>query len=299
MKLSILTATYNRANLLTRLYESIVKNLIDELNIEWLIMDDGSNDNTEEVVKTFSHRENLTITYLKQENQGKMQAINNLMNYVTGNMVMDCDSDDYFVDNAFKEIYEKKDILLNDEKLYALIFLKSEGKDKISGNAFKTENVPTTIFDMYFKDGIIGEKIIVFDTEIRKKYKHLLEDNEKFTTESRMYHKMDDNFKVKCFNIPIIEGQYMNDGYTNNVNNTFISYPNGYFKYFEEILQKDMKDVKFNKRLYVIKHYILFGYISKRKLNLRSVKNVVNKILILLLYTPGIIKIKLGGIYGK
>lgn len=46
MKLSILTATYNRANLLKRLYESILLNLIDELEIEWLIMDDGSDDNT-------------------------------------------------------------------------------------------------------------------------------------------------------------------------------------------------------------------------------------------------------------
>lgn len=128
MKLSILTATYNRANYLTKLYKSIVDNLCDNVEIEWLIMDDGSDDNTEEVVKRFLNTENLEIKFYKQENQGKMQALNNLINYVTGELLMDCDSDDYFVENAFKEIYNKKDVLLNDPKLYGLIFLKNEHK---------------------------------------------------------------------------------------------------------------------------------------------------------------------------
>lgn len=126
MKLSILTATYNRADYLIKLYESIVNNLYNYLDIEWLIMDDGSTDNTNEVVNQFSERANLKIKYFKQDNQGKMQSLNNLMKYVTGELVMDCDSDDYFVENAFKEIYNKKDILLNDDNLYGLIFQRKQ-----------------------------------------------------------------------------------------------------------------------------------------------------------------------------
>ena len=130
MKLSILTATYNRADLITRLYNSIVENLYDKLAVEWLIMDDGSSDDTESVVKNFKNRNNLDIHYFKQENKGKMQAINNLMEHVTGELVMDCDSDDYFVNDAFSKIYEKREILLNDDSLYALIFLKNENPKK-------------------------------------------------------------------------------------------------------------------------------------------------------------------------
>ena len=125
MKLSILTATYNRGDLLSRLYKSIIDNLYSELSIEWLIMDDGSTDDTENVVKSFEKRSGLEIKYFKQENQGKMQAINNLMNHVTGEFVMDCDSDDYFVNNAFEEIYSKKDVLVSNKNLYALIFFFS------------------------------------------------------------------------------------------------------------------------------------------------------------------------------
>ena len=64
--------------------------------------------------------------------------------------------------------------------------------------------------------------------------------------------------------------------------------PFGYYEYFKEILEKDMSGVKFKKRLYVIKHYILFTYLTKKKLSLKCVRNNVNKVLLLILYIPGI-----------
>ena len=298
MKLSILTATYNRANYLKKLYESIIDNLIDEMDIEWLIMDDGSSDNTDEIIehlmqsaKTSSSIEHFEIKYFKQQNQGKMSAINNLIQYVTGELVMDCDSDDYFVDDSFKKIYDKKDILLSDDDLYGLIFLKNEKSNKLSGNKFEKENEKTTMFDMYFKNGITGEKIIVFRTDVRKKYKHELVDNEKFITEARMYHKMDESYKVKCFNEVLIQGEYLETGYTHNIIETFKKSPKGYFEYFKEILEKDMRGVKWNKRLYALKHLILF----KELCGFKHVKldSISNQILYYVLLIPGKIKTKI------
>lgn len=290
MKLSILTATYNRGKYLSKLYESIVKNLIDELEIEWLIMDDGSSDNTEEIVNQFTCLEHLQIKYFKQENQGKMQAINNLMQYVTGEIVMDCDSDDHFVTNAFKNIYEKVPNLLNDDSLYGLVFLKDESENKLSGNFFLNENERTTMFDLYFKQGALGEKIIVFKTDIRKKYKHELVDGEKFVTEARMYHKMDEDYGIKCYNIVVIEGEYLESGYTHNVIEGFKRYPKGYFEYFKEILNKKEKGVKLNKRIYALKHLILFKVLCGYK-NVK-LKNKFNQVLYYFLVLPGIIVTK-------
>ena len=79
MKISILTATYNRVNFLPKLYETIVNNLKDDIEVEWLIMDDGSTDETKEAVQQFIEENKLEIKYFFQENQGKMQAINNLI----------------------------------------------------------------------------------------------------------------------------------------------------------------------------------------------------------------------------
>ena len=100
MKISVLTATYNRANLLSKLYESIVNNLNENIEVEWLIMDDGSTDETQNVINKFIEENKFQIKYFFQENQGKMQAINNLIEHAQGDLIIECDSDDYFTNNA-------------------------------------------------------------------------------------------------------------------------------------------------------------------------------------------------------
>lgn len=289
MKLSILTATYNRATLLEKLYNSIIQNLKSGLEVEWLIMDDGSEDDTLSVVQKFIDEKKIDIKYRYQKNQGKMSAINNLMEFVTGDLIVDCDSDDYFSEDAFKLIkheFEKTD----NKNLYGICFLKKKEIGKIDGTSFKNEI--STMFDLYFKEEATGEKGLVYYTDIRKQYKHELEHNEKFITEARMYHKMDEKYKIKCVNEVITIGDYWENGYTSNILKTFKTSPYGYLKYFEEILQKDFKKVTWNKRMYVIKHYILFLTITKEKMNLEKVKNLFNKILVVMLLIPGKIKTK-------
>lgn len=305
MKISILTATYNRADFLPRLYKSIINNEEHELEIEWLIMDDGSQDNTKEVVQKIIedsssnsknsnynskeiNKNNIEIKYNYQENRGKMEALNNLMQYVTGDLIVDCDSDDYFSKNAFKIIEDEFKKEPKSEGKYAICFLKQKENGQTDGTNFKNET--STMFDLYFKEGTTGEKNLVYYADIRKKYKHETEKNEKFITEARMYHKMDKDYKIKCINKAITIGEYQENGYTSNIQKTFIESPNGYYKYFEEILEKDFKGVTFNKRLYAIKHFILFTVLTNQKLTTKKVKNILNKIIIRILYWPGKIK---------
>lgn len=251
-------------------------------------MDDGSVDNTQDVIKSFQDENKLEIKYYYQENQGKMVAINNLVEYVTGEFIVDCDSDDYFTKDAFKIIEEQYEQNKNDNnELYALCFLKYDTKGNNIGNRLQKEI--TTMFDLYFKEGENGEKALVFYSKIRKKYKYELENNEKFITEARMFHKMDDKYKIKCINEPIMICEYQENGYTKNILNQFKDNPYGYYDYFKEILQKDMNGVKFKKRTYVIKHFILFGYLT-RKNDMKDIKNISNKILYGIMFAPGRIK---------
>ena len=297
MKISVLTTSYNRAGLLDKLYNSLIKNSNYGINIEWLVMDDGSVDDTKEVVEKFIENKdsnNLEIKYYFQENQGKMVAINNLVEKATGDLIVDCDSDDYFTHDAFKEIkeaYEKHEQEIKSNKYYGVCFLKNDQNGNNMGNDFK--NKETTMFDLYFKEGETGEKAIVFLSDIRRQYKHELEHGEKFVTEARMYHKIDEKYKMICINKPIMICEYQEDGYTKNIKKQFIENKYGYFEYFKEIMQKDMKGVTFNKRLYAIKHYILFGYLTKAKKALRNIKGFENKLLYILLYIPGRVKSKM------
>ena len=294
MKLSIITPTYNRANMLGNLYNSIVKNLEknrevqQNIQVQWLIIDDGSTDNTEEVINQYISEKKIEIQYHKQENQGKMSAINNVVQYADGNLIVECDSDDIFSDNAFYDIlqayYETKE--RND--LYGLCFLKYDLKGNNIGNRFQREE--TTMFDLYFKEQENGEKAIVFFANIRKQYQYKIEKDEKFSTEARMYHEMDLKYKMKCINKPIMICDYKEDGYTKNIKRVFKENPYGHYAYFKEILeQHDMQGVSLKKRLYVIKHYILFGYLIKHY-EIKNIKSFQNRMWYIILFIPGMIK---------
>lgn len=289
MKISILTPTYNRAELLKRLYNSLIENSKYDLELEWLIMDDGSTDNTYKIIEEFIKQEKINIKYYKQENQGKMVAINNLVKHATGELIIDCDSDDYFTEEAFDIIKKEYETNKEEKYIYGLCFLKYDQNGNNMGKEFK--NKKTTMFDLYFKEGENGEKAIVFYSNIRKKYKHELENNEKFVTEARMYHKIDEKYKMLCINKPIMICEYQEKGYTNNIHKQFKENPFGYYVYFKEILEKDMNGVSFEKRLYVIKHFILFSYLTK-KYSIKDVKGIINKVLYMILILPGIMKSK-------
>ena len=271
MKLSILTATYNRAKYLERIYKSIHQNqLSSNIEAEWIIIDDGSTDDTKEVVENFVSENKVIIKYIFQNNSGKMAAINRGMKEVTGELIVDCDSDDFFAEDAFRVIEKNAFNLLKNEKLYALCFLKQDFLGNISGKKFDINYMESTMFDLYFKQDIEGEKILVFNTKIRKKFKHELEENEKFITEARMYHKMDENYNILCINEVIEIGDYIFDGYTMNIFQTFKKSPNGYYKYFKEIFKKNLNEVSVRKKIYILKNYSLF-------LILRDKNNIFKK----------------------
>ena len=289
MKISILTATYNRAKLLDKLYASILinSNSNTDLEVEWLIMDDGSTDNTRRIVSEYVKENIIDIKYFYQENQGKMVAINNLVKKSTGDLIVECDSDDYFTKDAFLIIKEAVNKCKSLEEIYALVFLKYTKDGENMGNNFLEDNYKSTMFDLYFKEGLTGEKALVFNSKIRKNFEYELEENEKFVTEARLHHKMDLQYEVRGFNKPIMICEYQKEGYTKNILGMFKKYPKGYYEYFKEMFMQDLHGVTFKKRLYMYKHYILFSVLTNQKNVIKNVNGILNKIIVLILYIPG------------
>jgi glycosyltransferase involved in cell wall biosynthesis len=293
MKISILTPTFNRAKLLDKLYTSILINSNNSnCDVEWLIMDDGSTDNTRIIVDTYIKENIINVQYFYQENSGKMSAINELVKRCTGDLILECDSDDYLVPETFKIIEDALVQCKDMANIYAMAFLKYDQNGNNMGNNFPEDNYESSMFDLYFKEGITGEKALVFNSSIRKKFKYRLENGEKFVTEARLHHEMDLHYNIKCFNKKIMICEYKDDGYSKNIDKLFLQNPKGYYEYFKEIFNQDMHGVTFSKRLYIYKHYILFAVLSKQKHAIKNVKGLVNKMMIAILYLPGKIATK-------
>lgn len=295
MKISILTATYNRANLLDKLYTSILINSNNSNNceVEWLVMDDGSTDNTRRIVEEYEKENIINVKYFYQENQGKMVAINNLVEKATGDFIIECDSDDFLTKDAFSTISTALEKCNNLQDTYAFVFLKHTKTGENMGNNFIEDNFRSTMFDLYFKKGITGEKALVYNAKIRKKFEYELENNEKFITEARLHHKMDLQYQVVCFNKPIMICEYQKEGYTKNISELFKKYPYGYFQYFKEIFNQNLHGVTFKKRLYIYKHYILFATLTNQKHPIKDINGTINKIMVGILYIPGKIATKI------
>ena len=291
MKITIITATYNRKYLLPKLYKSICKNYKTYKDIEWVIVDDGSEDGTGELVDKWKKEAKFKIDYHYQKNAGKMKAINKGMKYVTGEIVIEIDSDDYLLDDTLRKINEHYENLDNDN-VYGILYRRDiVGKDTTEFS--KLDGKILRIFDVYNKYDYDFDLALTFKSEIRKKYDYKVEKGEKFITEARTYYKIDQDYDGLLIKKDAIIGcEYMDDGYSKNIDKIFKSNPKGYLEYFKECLGYINKDTLFKKRLYFIKHYILFSYLNKKSMVecIKEAKGLNNKLMVALLVVPGYIK---------
>lgn len=288
MKISIVTATYNRAALLTRLYDSILENSKNYSNIEWLIMDDGSIVSPDTLVKAWQKEATFPIRFFKQKNQGKMAAINALIPKTTGDIIIEMDDDDYFVPDIFCKIVKDYEKISNHDDIYGVIYEKQLTKNNrridssLEGQVFR-------LYDLHYLKKADFDMALTFKSAYRKQFSYEMEQSEKFITEARMYYKMDQQkrgFLIRTEAIMICE--YQEEGYTAGIKRLFQNNPYGYYAFFSEVFQYNQKGILFSKRLYNIKHFILFGYLTGKKYReMRKIPTGFNHFLFTLLYLPG------------
>ena len=128
-KITVFTPTYNRAYCLHQVYESLIRQ--SNQNFCWLIVDDGSNDNTKELVRCWNKDGKIEIIYIYQENQGMHGAHNTAYANIETELNICIDSDDFLPNNAIALILEKWEVVKED--------------DSIAGIADVAEDAETTI----------------------------------------------------------------------------------------------------------------------------------------------------------
>ncbi|MCW3118495.1 MAG: glycosyl transferase family protein, partial [Chitinophagaceae bacterium] len=138
---SIFTPTYNRKHTLHRAYESLLAQTFKDF--EWIIIDDGSTDGTEELVREWQQDAPFVIKYHWQPNQGKHIAYNHCARIATGELFVNIDSDDEALPNALERFYAIWSSFTGEEKqkLMAVLCHCQDERGNLIGKVFgKEEN---------------------------------------------------------------------------------------------------------------------------------------------------------------
>ena len=279
MLLSIITATYNRAYCLGNIYDSLKKNKFND-EIEWILIDDGSSDNTEELVENWLAEDIINIRFYKKKNGGKTSAIYYGFNQnPKGEYTLVLDSDDYLSDNCIEII--KQNLLKISNRYIEIIGLKAYTNGKIVGEKFPTDE--SSYIDLYFgRNSIKSDKLFVVRTEIYKNNYSLPFEGEKFLPDNVPYIKMNDLGLFKLINQIFYYGDYMEDGMTKNVFKMAMNNINGYI-YEKKLLQE--KKMPFKSKVIVSIKYIYYSILGNRNFT-KIISYSKEKVLTSMLYLP-------------
>lgn len=222
--ITIFTPTYNRAYTLPKLFESLQAQ--NSNNFEWLIVDDGSSDGTQELVEDFTTKADFKITYIYQENQGKHVAINTALKNINTQYFVTVDSDDFLEDDAIQIIFIKLPLIDHSENIIALASPIKILNHNTTINKITTETVATT-YEMIYRYKIHGEVTLIFKTELAKSFEYPSFSKEKFMLESIVFNRMDKMYRFLYIPESIVNAEYIPDGLTAQGKKKLIDNPKG------------------------------------------------------------------------
>jgi glycosyltransferase involved in cell wall biosynthesis len=224
--ITVFTPTYNRAYTLPQLYQSLCRQTCKDF--VWSIVDDGSSDNTEDVVHQWTDEGRIEICYTKQTNGGKMRAHNHGVRLCSTPLFVCVDSDDFVTDTFVEEIKSYWPQIQSDKKLAGIIAYKSIKNEQ--GEYRVTCTFPcqgrSSLGDLY-NSGFYGDTTLVFKTAVIKQHPFLEVEGEKFSKECYAYDQIDQVYQYLLVEKAWTLCTYMPDGYTQVERNLFKNNPHG------------------------------------------------------------------------
>jgi glycosyltransferase involved in cell wall biosynthesis len=238
--LTIFTPTYNRAYILPKLYNSLcIQSCKDFV---WIVVDDGSSDNTEELFDIWKNENKIEIFYHRQENGGKMRAHNRAVELSQTELFVCVDSDDLLasptsIEENLKFWSLQKSRNFNEQISYREIGGLISYKD-IKGKKFHfPENMYCSTLHGLYEQGFRGETTLMLRTEVLREFPFPEIEGEKFITAAIVYDQIDIKYKFLLFPCYTQKCEYRIDGYTNNLSLYNWNNPKGYRLFYHQRLR--------------------------------------------------------------
>ena len=285
--ITVLTPAYNRGKLLQKLYKSLCDQ--DCKDFEWLIVDDGSSDDTDLYVEQIKKTADFPVFYYKKENGGKHTALNYAYQFIQTPLTFIVDSDDFLTTDAISCVDSTYEKYKEEQDICGFSFLRG----KPNGGYLSTSGVPQdgmkeSYVDCRINKSIGGDMAEVWYTHCLREYPFPEFKGEKFLGEDIVWVRMSEKYKMRFFNRVIYISDYLDDGLTNNRRKHNIKSPNGCVTRAEAFLDSNacMKI-----RIKSMLQYQIYGKFAGRK-NVELFKNSRDKVLYCVLFMPSLVLYK-------
>lgn len=268
--ITVFTPTYNRVKLLARLYDSIKRQ--NFLNFEWIIVDDGSTDNTSSIVEAWVKESSFDIRYFYQENSGKHIAINKGVNEARGELFFIVDSDDWLSDNALQDIWQVWQSIPKDQRilLAGISGLCAYRDGRIVGTKYPLDPMDSDHIEIRTFYDVKGDKAEVFRTDILREFPFPTNLG-KFVTEGLVWNRIGQKYKMRYVNKVWYYIEYQPDGLTSKSIELRVRNSDSIILYYKEFVNLENKRIKSRYKLKNMINYARFS-IHKGKF----FKNLVN-----------------------
>lgn len=279
---AIVTATYNRATLLPVLYASLRAQT--SFDFVWYVVDDGSSDNTEQVVHNFD-RSLFDIKYLKKANGGRHTALNTGIRAIEETLVFPVDSDDWLDPRAIETIVRDWERFKDIPSIAGLSYYKMLSDGRVISDPYPGEDFVASFIDVRVNRHISGDSAEIYRTDVLKKHSFPEFPGEKFLSEAIIWHAIAQKFELVYIPKGIYYCEYREDGLTKSGRLKQLSSPKGTLLHAKAYMYRN---IIMPIRAKYCCMYVAMSLILKIQ-PLKSMKESEQPLLFVLCFFPGVV----------
>ena len=236
---SICTPTFNRAHTLPRLYTSLQDQTI--YDFEWIIIDDGSTDQTNDIVREWLREERFSVRYFYVENGGKPRAVNYAVKEAAGAFFIIVDSDDYLLSDAIEKFLKWVREIENENSIAGVGAARGYSCTRyIKGSEpFVNESGYVDATNLQRKQyNLDADMVEAYRTDLYRQFPFAEWPGEKFAPEQISLNEMAlQGYKVRWHKDIVYICEYMPDGLTRNSQRLLKDNPMGYAMMYNHMLK--------------------------------------------------------------
>lgn len=257
-RITVFTPAYNRADLLPKLYESLLRQ--NSREFVWLVIDDGSVDNTRVVVEAWIREGKIDIQYVWKENGGLHTGYNKAIDCMDTELSICIDSDDYLTDDCIETVLRFWDDH-KAEDIAGFIGLDIRPDGSIIGGLLPDMK---TVDPLWLTELDAGDrKYVIRNDCYRKVYPMPVFAGEKNFNPHYLVLKLCRNYKFLVLNKPLCVVNYQPDGMSANIFNQYVNSPRSFAELRRVIM--DNPNTSFRYLVKTTIHYVSSSILSKNK----------------------------------